>query len=320
MSTENTQQVRVARATWEADGVMSLDLVDAEGAALSPWEPGAHLDVVLASGLVRQYSLCGDPADRSRYRIAVLREPNSRGGSAEIHDTVLVGRTLTVVGPRNHFALENAPAYLFIAGGIGITPILPMVAAAEQAGVPYQFVYGGRSLASMAFRDELPDGDHVRLVPEDTDGRPDLAAIVKGAPGNVLIYSCGPKGLLDALADVCERAGRELRLERFAVDDKVAAAATAGATTGSSFEVELRRTGTTVQVGTDERLLDKLQAVCPALMTSCEEGYCGTCETAVLEGTPEHHDTILTDKEREAGKTMFVCVGRSKSPKLVLDL
>jgi ferredoxin-NADP reductase len=255
-----------------------------------------------------------------RYRIAVLREPAGRGGSVEIHDTALVGRTLTVVGPRNHFALEEAPAYLFIAGGIGITPMLPMVAAVDRAGLPYRFVYGGRSLASMAFRDELPRGEQVRLVLEDIDGRPDLESLVKETPTDALVYSCGPAGLLDALAEVCDQAGRRLRVERFTSDGQAAAAATAEATAGTSFEVELRRTGATVQVGADERMLDKLRAVCPDLMTSCEEGFCGTCETAVLEGVPEHHDQILSEKEREAGKTMFVCVGRAKSARLVLDL
>lgn len=316
MITKNAQQLVVRRATWEADGVMSLELVDGHGGELPGWEPGAHLDLVLPSGRVRQYSLCGDPDDPSRYRIAVLREPNGRGGSAEIHDTALVGRVVELRGPRNRFSLEPASTYLFIAGGIGITPILPMVAAAEEAGTPYRVVYGGRSLASMAFRDELPRGEQVRLVAEDTDGRPDLATLVKETPQGAAVYACGPAGMLDALAEVCTRAGRELCLERFEGDG----AASAEAASGGSFEVELRRTGATVRVGADELMLDKIREVCPGLTTSCEEGFCGTCETAVLEGIPEHHDTILNEKEREAGKTMMVCVGRSKSSRLVLDL
>lgn len=319
MSMEDAKQLVVRRVTWEAEGVMALELTSVDGSDLPGWEPGAHLDLVLPSGLVRQYSLCGDPADRSRYRIAVLRAPDGRGGSAEVHDTALVGRTVKVVGPRNHFVLEEAPSYLFIAGGIGITPILPMVAAVDKAGVSYRLVYGGRTLASMAFRDELPAGDRVQLVPEDTGGRPDLAALVRQMPAEGLVYSCGPSGLLDALSVICAAEGRELRIERFADDGKGAVAA-AEAAEGSAFEVELRRSGVTVQVGSDERMLDKLLEVCPGLMTSCEEGFCGTCETGVLEGVPEHHDQILSEKERAAGRTMFVCVGRSKSPKLVLDL
>lgn len=315
----NAKQLVVRRATWEAEGVMSLELVSTDGSDLPRWEPGAHVDLVLPSGLVRQYSLCGDPADRSCYRIAVLRAPDGRGGSAEIHDTALVGRKMQVVGPRNHFVQEEASSYLFIAGGIGITPILPMVAAAEKAGASYRLVYGGRTLASMAFRDELPSGDQVQLVPEDTGGRPDLAALVRQTPAEALVYACGPAGLLDALIGVCAAEGRELRLERFADGGKGAAAATE-AVEGKAFEVELHQSGVTVQVGEDERMLDKLLEVCPGLLTSCEEGFCGTCETVVLEGIPEHHDQILSEKEREAGRTMFVCVGRSKSPRLVLDL
>ncbi|MEU6138116.1 PDR/VanB family oxidoreductase [Nocardioides sp. NPDC047086] len=316
MTTENAQRLVIRRASWEADGVMSLELVSADGGDLPGWEPGAHLDIVVPSGLVRQYSLCGDTADRSRYRIAVLREPESRGGSAEIHDTALIGRTIEVRGPRNHFPLEPAVAYVFVAGGIGITPLLPMVAAAERAGVAYQVVYGGRSLASMAFRDELPVGAHVRLIAEDTGGRPDLATVVKESPEGAVVYACGPNGMLDALAEACERVGRELRLERFGSDGEGAAEAA----TGASFEVELRRTGAVVRVGESDRMLDRILETCPDLMTSCEEGFCGTCETTVLEGIPEHHDTILNEKERATGKTMMVCVGRSKSSRLVLDL
>src|SRR5882757_9247001 len=170
--------VRAARC--EADGVLSLELVDLAGADLPAWRPGAHLDLHLPSGLVRQYSLCGDPQDRRTYRVAVLREVAGRGGSAEVHDTALVGKVLTVGGPRNHFELVEATCYVFIAGGIGITPILPMVAAVAERGVKWRLHYGGRTRASMAFVDTLAmqSGGDLELIPQDEFGHPDLATIL----------------------------------------------------------------------------------------------------------------------------------------------
>lgn len=310
-------EVTVRQARLEADGVLSFDLVPDSG-LLPAWDPGAHLDLVLPSGLIRQYSLCSPPEDRSFYRIAVLRETDGRGGSAELHDAVLVGRTVKIRGPRNHFPLEPAPRYLFIAGGIGITPMLAMVIRAEREKSPYRFVYVGRELNSMAFRRKLAAGPHVEVLVSSASGRPDLGGLVGSVTDDTLIYACGPKGMLEDLETACAQAGRtgQLRLERFVAGGEAAAAASSG----DSFEVELARTGTVLTVGPDDLMLDVIRDSCPELMTSCEEGYCGTCETKVLVGEPEHHDTILSEKERAAGRTMMVCVGRSKSPRLVLDL
>ncbi|TQL66962.1 ferredoxin-NADP reductase [Nocardioides albertanoniae] len=309
-------EVTVRQARLEADGVISLELVPDSG-LLPAYEPGSHLDIELPSGVVRQYSLCSPPADLSFYRIAVLREPEGRGGSAEIHETMLVGKRLRIRGPRNHFQLEPSPRYLFIAGGIGITPMLAMVIRAEREKSPYEVVYVGRHLESMAFRDKLATGPHVKVLVSSATGRPDLDELVGSVTDDTLVYACGPDAMLKDLEAACERAGRagQLRTERFASDG----AAAAESASGGAFEVELRRSGTVLTVGADQGLLEVIEPHCD-VMTSCEDGYCGTCETAVLEGTPEHHDTILNEREREAGKTMMVCVGRSKGPRLVLDL
>ncbi|MFJ9389766.1 PDR/VanB family oxidoreductase [Nocardioides sp. NPDC101246] len=309
-------EVTVRQAKLEADGVISLELVPDSG-LLPAYEPGSHLDIELPSGLVRQYSLCSPPADLSFYRIAVLREPEGRGGSEEAHETALVGKRVRIRGPRNHFPLEPSPHYLFIAGGIGITPMLAMVIRAEREKSPYDLVYVGRHLESMAFREKLATGPNVKVVVTSSTGRPDLASLVDGAGDDTLIYACGPISMLKELEEVCEKAGRsaQLRLEKFASDGE----ALAEASTGDSFEVELRRSGTVLAVSSDQGLLEVIEGHCD-IMTSCEDGFCGTCETTVLEGVPEHHDTILNEKERASGKTMMVCVGRSKSPRLVLDL
>jgi ferredoxin-NADP reductase len=298
----------------EADGVVSLRLEDPDGAALPEWEPGAHLDLRLPSGVVRQYSLCGDPADTSAYTVAVLREEAGRGGSAEIHDTALVGREVTIRGPRNRFPLVPAPAYCFVAGGIGITPILGMIRRLSAGDVPWTLHYGGRSLPSMAFRDVLAEwgAGRVEFLPEDETGRLPLDEILAAAPAGAAVYTCGPPGLIRAME---QRVGAALHFERFTGE-----AQPENDEDTETFEVELARSGDIVRVPPGESILDVVRAVRPEVMSSCEEGFCGTCETKVLAGVPEHRDTILTDADRERNATMMICVGRSRSPRLVLDL
>ncbi len=317
-----TRELLVRQVRWEADGVVSLELVDPVGRALAPWEPGAHLDLALPSGLVRQYSLCGDPANRHAYTVAVLKEAASRGGSKEIHETPLVGRRLTVRGPRNQFRLVDADRYVFLAGGIGVTPIVPMVAEAAARGRPYRLVYGGRTRTSMAFLDRLaaPGGGEVEVLPEDEAGWPDLDAILSAAPPGTAVYCCGPAGMIAAVEEACDRLLEPgaLHVERFtaplAPTDGVAEAEP-----GETFEVELARSGVVLTVPPDRTLLRAVLDAVPSHLYSCEEGYCGTCEARVLDGDPDHRDTVLTEEERAEGK-MILCVGRSRSPRLVLDL
>ncbi|MGW5471233.1 PDR/VanB family oxidoreductase [Streptomyces chartreusis] len=302
----------VRRMTWEADGVLSVELARPDGKPLPAWTPGAHLDLHVG-GFVRQYSLCGDPADPTAYRLGVLNEPSSRGGSRHVHTELRPGQTVRAVGPRNHFALEPATSYVFLAGGIGITPILAMARQAERDGVPYRLIHGGRSRASMAFGAELSalDGD-VTLVPQDEHGHPDLAAALRDLPADALVYCCGPEPLLKAVEEACPTG--QLRVERFAApvverdgDD-------------TAFEVECRRSGVTLNVDAGTSVLEAAENAGLAVASSCRDGICGSCETRVLAGTPDHRDFLLSEAERATGKTMMLCVSRCASDRLVLDL
>ncbi|AIV32969.1 PDR/VanB family oxidoreductase [Streptomyces sp. R1] len=304
----------VGRRETAADGVLALTLRHPLGEPLPAWEPGAHVDVVLGPGLERQYSLCGDPADRTQWRIAVLRETDGRGGSAHVHEEVRTGGKLRVRGPRNNFRLERASRYRFVAGGIGITPILPMLAAAEDAGAEWSLLYGGRTRAGMAFTRELGRyGDRVTVVPEDESGLLDLAPVLDDLPPDTLVYCCGPGPLLDAVEARCP-AGR-LRVERFRPKE-----AGDGAPAEAEFEVVLARSGRTVAVPPGVSVLDAVREAGVEVLHSCTQGTCGTCETEVVEGEPEHRDSVLTEEERAAGETMLVCVSRCRGRRLVLDL
>lgn len=305
----------------EAEGVVSLTLASATGLQLPVWQPGAHVEITLPSGLIRHYSLCGDPIDRHRYKVAVLREEQSRGGSQEVHDKVQVGTPLRIRGPRNHFELVPADSYLFIGGGIGITPLLPMVARAEAEGRPWRLAYGGRTAESMAFVEEVQSraGGKVELYPEDRVGRPDLAALLSERSDGSAVYCCGPEGLIHAVEEECRRLGiaDALHVERFAAAGAVAEAV---AEVSSSVEVHLAKTGATIRVPPARTLLDAIREVVAEVPSSCEEGICGTCETAVIEGVPDHRDDVLSAAEKASGGTMMICVSRSKTPRLVLDL
>lgn len=299
-----------------AEGVAVITLAARDGGGLPDWQPGAHVDLILPSGLERQYSLCGDPRNTGQWRIGVLREPHSRGGSAFVHEQLRALGKVRVRGPRNHFPLPDAPSYRFVAGGIGITPILPMILEAERRGKDWRLLYGGRSLASMAFVDELRAyGGRVMIAPHDTHGLLDLDGFLRDAAHGAAVCACGPEPLLQALATVCAALpATSLHLERFA---PVPRHQTEDST---AFDLELRKSGRTVRVGAEQTVLDAIRGAGVPLLTSCENGVCGTCETVVLDGIPDHRDAVLTARERASGKTMMVCVSRCKTNKLVLDL
>ncbi|MDH6213031.1 PDR/VanB family oxidoreductase [Streptomyces pseudovenezuelae] len=302
----------VSGRDFAADGVLALTLRHPLGEQLPSWEPGAHIDVVLGPELERQYSLCGDPADHTAWRIAVLREPDGRGGSAHVHEELGEGDKVRVRGPRNHFRLEPAPRYRFVAGGIGITPILPMLAAAEAAGAEWTLLYGGRTRQSIAFTEELGRyGDRVTVAPQDETGLLDLASVLDDLPEGTLVYCCGPGPLLDAVEERCP--APVLRVERF--QPKVQQGGENG-----EFEVELAQSGRTVTVAPDVSVLDAVRAAGVEVLFSCTEGTCGTCETDVLDGVPDHRDSVLTAEERAGGETMMICVSRCRGKRLVLDL
>jgi ferredoxin-NADP reductase len=301
-----------------ADDVVALTLADPSGAALPAWTPGAHIDLVLDESHVRQYSLCGQPGEPGRWRVAVLNAPDGRGGSARVHETLKPGATVRVRGPRNHFPLVAARRYLFIAGGIGITPVLPMIAEAAAAGADWQLLYGGRSRSSMAFLDDLAGyGDRVRVVPQDEAGMPDLAAELAEPRPGTQIYCCGPEGLLAAVETLCGSWPKgSLHVERFAAKAEPASTAEEN----PPFELVLQRSGLTLTVPGDKSIFDVVREAGVSVLGSCLEGICGTCETEVIDGEPDHRDSVLTAEEQESGEFMMICVSRCRSSRLTLDL
>ncbi len=299
-----------------ADDVLELSFTDPSGTDLPPWEPGAHIEMHLPSGLSRQYSLCGDPSDRTKYVVAVLREKDGRGGSRELHEIAQKGLEVSIRAPKNDFPLEDGESYLFIGGGIGITPLIPMVREVAARDATWSLVYGGRSASSMAYREHVKElGDQVDLWEEDERGYPDLPALLASVPNGTLVYTCGPGALIDAVA--AEHAKHErlgtLHFERFAASGPID-------TTGNAIEVELHRSGKTIAVPEDVPILEAIRAVLADQPFSCEEGYCGECETRVLEGVPDHRDDYLTAEEQEDNDRMMICVSRCVGTRLVLDL
>jgi ferredoxin-NADP reductase len=287
--------------------VVALTLVGADGGPLEPWRAGSHLDIHLPSGLIRQYSLCGDPAVTDSYRIAVRRIPDGGGGSIEVHDVLPVGATVTTSGPRNAFPL-TVPGYgsptrrfRFIAGGIGITPILPMLHKAE------------RSRDSLPFIEELGRfGDRIEVRTDDVSGLPDARELLGECPDHTAVYACGPAPMLTGIrAELAGRRNVELHFERFAAPPVL---------DGTEFEVTVASSGETVHVGADETLLTALRRANVTAPYSCQQGFCGTCRTRVLDGEVDHRDTLLTIPERDSG-LMLVCVSRAAhGGRLTLDL
>lgn len=309
-----------------AEGVVALTFAREDGAPLPTWFPGAHLDVVLPSGRMRQYSLTGRRDDRCHYRIAVRaipREAGGGGGSLEMH-SLRVGDRVTLKGPRNAFPFIASPAgYLFVAGGIGITPILPMLRrTARLDRVPWTLVYTGRSRASMPFLDEIAEissahPDRVHIRPDDEYGVPDAGAILDLAPAGAMLFTCGPVPMIDSLraALAGPRAVashiQSLHYERFSPPPVHG---------GRPFTLRLARTGISIDVAADESALTAVRRADPDQPYSCQQGFCGTCRVRVLEGAVEHHDHALTPYERDGH--MMLCVSRAREDGgvLVLDV
>lgn len=315
---EVDRTLKIASRRVVADNVVLLDLVDPSGASLPSWEAGAHIDLVLGADLVRQYSLCSSPSDLSKYQVAVLREEAGRGGSKRIFDDLHEGDSVVIRGPRNHFPLVGANHYVFIAGGIGVTPMLPMLEAAEAAGADWKLYYGGHTRASMAFADELLKyGDRVELVVRDEvekSLRHRLPEILGHPRGGCLVYCCGPEGLIAAAEELSDHwAKGSFHSERFTpveLDDS----------NNHAFEVVLQRSGMTLHVPADRSIVEVVQDAGVTVLTSCKDGVCGTCETFVLEGEIEHRDAVFNAEERATAESMMICVSRCKGEKLVLDL
>ena len=318
----------------EADAVVSLLLRDPDGGPLPPWMPGAHVDVLFANGILRQYSLCSDPADPTAWRVAVLREAASRGGSSYVHEALHAGDTVEVRGPKDNFrGTAGTGEKVFIAGGIGITPLLPMIRTAHAAGESWQLLYLGTSVRSMAFLEEIaaldPAGNKTRIHAKDQHGSLDLTAYLGGGAvaAGATVYACGPSRLLAGLRAVHETGGLPyLMTEDFGSEVSEANADGSDANAGSSlardnsaFVVETAD-GQEIGVAAGETILDALQRSGIPALNSCRKGNCGTCETVVLGGMPDHRDDILNDEERALNETMMICVSRCRGERLVLDI
>ncbi|MBX8687998.1 2Fe-2S iron-sulfur cluster binding domain-containing protein [Mycobacterium sp. 20091114027_K0903767] len=312
-------KLHVIQLRLEATEVISVVLASPAGDRLPAWAAGAHIPITLPSGRIRQYSLCGPRDDPYRYTIAVLRVADGRGGSREIHEMLRIGDVVEVGAPQNAFALSPAPRYVFLAGGIGITPIAAMIDELRSAPEcpDFTLLYGGRTRAAMAFADRLAGIDGVALIPQDEKGMPDIAGVFADSPAGTQVYCCGPPAMLAAVADISSRYPQiELHVEKFAAAPQPPAERFGD----GAFEVELARSGRTVLVTPDKSVLEAVLEVAPETPFSCTGGFCGTCETKVLAGEVDHRDDLLTETERAANTSMMICVSRSLSGKITLDL
>lgn len=312
-----TQQAVVAELRLESETVLSV-VLRAVSRSLPRWQPGAHVDLVLPTGTTRQYSIVESAEDNSWYRIAVQRDARGRGGSEYVHLFLRPGQTVGVRGPRNHFLLdESAESYLFIAGGIGITPIVAMIDRASALGKPWTLAYAAKRQASMAFLDRLaPFGGQVEVYAADLQGRMKLGEVLQSGAGKSYVYCCGPEALMEAVEGEALDLGyaqSAVHIERF----KPKAHETASA--NSAFTVRAVRAGRNIDVPADLSLLDALGRAGIAVDSSCRNGICGTCEVEVLSGTPDHRDDVLTTEDRARG-VMLACVSRCAGGELVLNV
>lgn len=307
--------LRLTRIEYAAAGIHLFEFRDPDGGTLPSYEPGAHVDLHLANGGVRQYSLV-DPAEAHplTYVVGVKRDPNGRGGSAWLHDSLRVGQGVPVGGPRNNFRLDEAARRsVFIAGGIGITPIACMAQRLRALGREWSLHYCVRSRPDAAFIDRIAGGEvHLHASDEHHGVRLDLDAVVAGAPAGAVLYCCGPRPMLEAVEAAALRRGLPCHVEHFA--------GASAAARGASFAVTLSRRGVTFHVEPGQSIIAAMRASGVDHPTSCEEGVCGACEAAVLAGVPDHRDSILGAAERAGGKTMMLCCSGSLSSSLVLDL
>ncbi|MFJ4346537.1 PDR/VanB family oxidoreductase [Pseudomonas sp. NPDC089401] len=310
--------LQITDLTAEAKGVMVIELRSTTGQALPPFKPGAHVELHLPGNIVRQYSLCNDARETHRYCLGVGLSPSSRGGSRHVHRSLKVGDTLKVSPPRNHFPLqEDAPQLVFFAGGIGITPVWSMIQWCEANGRPWHLFYLVRNRQRAAFLETLGGfGDRVTLHADDeAGGLFDIAAAIARQPANVHIYTCGPTPLMLAVeAAASGFPDGQVHFEWFTPRQPTASGA------DKAFTVQLARSGRSLEVPADKSILEVLEANGLRVESSCREGTCASCEICVLEGIPEHRDSVLTAAERNNNDVMMICVSRSRSENLVLDL
>ncbi len=311
-SREGMTALVVREITNETPSIVGIRLENPDASPLPAWEPGAHIDVQLITRHERQYSLCGDPADTGAYRIAVRREPSSRGGSHYIHSFLRVGSTVWVRPPRNLFALGDASSYLLLAAGIGITPILSMARHLAATGADWRLVYLARSRDDVAFQQELAVfGDRASTHISRERGRLDASQLLHGLTADTDVYACGPQGFIDALvgAGTMLPQGPRLHVERFEPKKREFRP-------DEAFSVGCARSEVTVEVPAGRSMLKALQGAGVEVRGSCLRGVCGSCALRVLDGTPEHRDSLNTD---DVSTTIYPCVSRALSPRLVVD-
>lgn len=312
-------QLRLRQIRWEAQDICSYAFESANAQALPAFTPGAHIGLRLPTGQVRRYSLLGLPSDQGVYAVAVQRQAQGRGASRWLHDQARVGMVLEAEGPSNDFALcEEADSSVFIAGGIGLTPMLSMIARLEALGRPWTLHCATRSRARTAFADVLTAFDKGRgwvhwAVGDECSERLQIEQIVTAAPAAAHLYCCGPAGMVDDFVSATRgRPPHSVHLERFGASQEAA--------TDKGYEVVLARSGGRVQVNPGQSMLDALLDADVQVPYACSNGICGTCLTPVLQGTPDHRDAFLTDEERRLGRSVLVCCSGALSPEIVLDL
>ncbi|AKH44358.1 vanillate O-demethylase ferredoxin subunit [Altererythrobacter atlanticus] len=309
-------KARIKKIEWEADGINSYFLTSLDGQDMPAFEPGAHVDVELKPGLTRSYSLVNDPKQRGYYEIAVHHAIDSRGGSRHIHEVWRVGEVVEISAPRNNFPMnEDAAHTVLIAGGIGVTPMLPMIARLEELGKSWELHYVAATPERAAYVDRLSAYPSARIVYDGIEGgaRLDLAALSEGAPADAHLYCCGPGGMLDAFVALNKgRPADKVHIEYFSAETEIA--------TDGGYSLELTRSGKTIQVAEGETMLDALLSAGVDIGFACSEGVCGTCQVKVLDGVPDHRDHFLTDAEKAANSSVMVCCSGSNSAKLVLDI
>jgi len=315
-------EVRVARKNVEAEGITSFEFVRPDGGTLPAFEPGAHLDIHVPGGLIRQYSLCNPANETNRYQIAVLRDPGSRGGSVAMHDQLNEGDIVKISAPRNHFPLQAGVKHtLLLGGGIGITPVLCMAEHLARDSQSFELHYCTRSPSRTAFHDAIkagPFADKVEFHFDDgaAEQKLDIAGKLSSVSPDTHLYVCGPKGFMDAVLGKA----RELGWPESRIHFEYFAAEVVHKADDGTFEVEVSSSGKVIPVAPDQTIAQALAAAGIEVPLSCEQGVCGTCLTRVVSGTPDHRDMYLTPAEQEANDQILVCCSRSKSPKLVLDL
>lgn len=316
-----TLRVRVARKSTEALDICSFELADVTGRPLPAFAAGSHIDVHLAPGLVRQYSLCNDPSETDRYLIGVLLDPLSRGGSRAMH-ALDAGDELDISMPKNHFALvHQAQRSLLLAGGIGITPILCMAERLAKVSAEFEMHYCTRSRERTAFAERIERSSFAAQVGFHFDDNPqtqrfDIAARLAQPMDGEHLYVCGPKGFMDAVLSTARQQGwpeHQLHCEFFS-------AAPANSADDASFDVQLASSGKVIRVSKGQTVVQALANAGVDVPTSCEQGVCGTCLTRVIEGEPDHKDLYLSPHEQAANDQFLPCCSRSKSALLVIDL